>query len=75
MESQASERRPKRREDGSSNPRLSNKRKKIYTSFGPPPQTRDNPTPPTPKTEVVKFFSTQSRHIYSTSFMNKSIIP
>ncbi|KAL6989006.1 hypothetical protein U1Q18_014757, partial [Sarracenia purpurea var. burkii] len=31
--------------------RLSNKRKKVYTSFGPQPQTRGNPTPPAPQTE------------------------
>ncbi|KAL6952327.1 hypothetical protein U1Q18_044522, partial [Sarracenia purpurea var. burkii] len=31
--------------------RLSNKRKKIYTSFGPQPQTRGNPTTPAPQTE------------------------
>ncbi|KAL6962476.1 hypothetical protein U1Q18_015397, partial [Sarracenia purpurea var. burkii] len=31
--------------------RLSNKRKKVYTSFGPQPQMRGNPTPPAPQTE------------------------
>ncbi|KAL6963073.1 hypothetical protein U1Q18_038038, partial [Sarracenia purpurea var. burkii] len=31
--------------------RLSNKRKKAYTSFGPQPQMRGNPTPPAPETE------------------------
>ncbi|KAL6993870.1 hypothetical protein U1Q18_011982, partial [Sarracenia purpurea var. burkii] len=31
--------------------RLSNKRKKVYTSFGSQRQTRGNPTPPAPQTE------------------------
>ncbi|KAL6963061.1 hypothetical protein U1Q18_038027, partial [Sarracenia purpurea var. burkii] len=31
--------------------RLSNKRKKIHTSFRPQPQTCANPTPPAPQTE------------------------
>ncbi|KAL6980968.1 hypothetical protein U1Q18_022604, partial [Sarracenia purpurea var. burkii] len=31
--------------------RLSNKRKKIYISFGPQPQTGGNPTPSAPQME------------------------
>ncbi|KAL6957943.1 hypothetical protein U1Q18_043766 [Sarracenia purpurea var. burkii] len=53
METEAPSKKNKgsKKHDGESS-RLSNKRKKIYTSFGPQPQTRGNPTPPTPQTET-----------------------
>ncbi|KAL6977329.1 hypothetical protein U1Q18_026128 [Sarracenia purpurea var. burkii] len=52
METEAPSKKKKgsKRQDVESS-RLSNKRKKVYTSFGPQPQTRGNPTPPAPQTE------------------------
>ncbi|KAL6956806.1 hypothetical protein U1Q18_052812 [Sarracenia purpurea var. burkii] len=64
MESNATEKRSKKREEDSTNPRLSKKRKKVYTSFGPPPQILGVPSPPIPQTEVIQFNSSQSRHLY-----------
>ncbi|KAL6971714.1 hypothetical protein U1Q18_031396, partial [Sarracenia purpurea var. burkii] len=52
METEAPSKKKKglKKHDGESS-RLSNKMKKIYTSFGPQPQTRGNPTTPAPQTE------------------------
>ncbi|KAL6995368.1 hypothetical protein U1Q18_005505, partial [Sarracenia purpurea var. burkii] len=52
METEAPSKKKKgsKRQDVESS-RLSNKRKKVYTSFGPQPQTRGNPTPPAPQKE------------------------
>ncbi|KAL6965678.1 hypothetical protein U1Q18_036733, partial [Sarracenia purpurea var. burkii] len=52
METEAPSKKKKgsKKRDGES-ARLSNKRKKIYTSFRPQPQMRGNPTPPAPQTE------------------------
>ncbi|KAL6956686.1 hypothetical protein U1Q18_047236, partial [Sarracenia purpurea var. burkii] len=52
METEAPSKKKKgsKKRDGESS-RLSNKRKKVYTSFGPQPLTHGNPTPPAPQTK------------------------